>query len=168
VITNQLASESVKGELLTPEPMTYALVQSSGLVTIVYSLSSLTTKCSLNVFKFPFDQQTCKIAIGSWAMSIDKLDFGASSEPIGIEHYIQNPVWDLVQTSYDFYFAKDRYSYDRDYYDMEEVSFSFTLKRRPLYFMINNVFPCLVLNLITVMSFFLPTMPQFTISKDIK
>jgi hypothetical protein len=165
VITNAVITAWDTSEFLRPDALTYALVQNDGLIKLVYSLSSLTTRCSLDVYKFPFDQQTCDINIGSWAMSDDKLDFGDNAEdPINKNFYIDNAVWSLVQTSYDFFLSQDRYSYDLVDYNIKEIKFKFILRRRPLYFMINSVFPCLVLNVLTLMSFFLPALPQFTIS----
>jgi hypothetical protein len=165
VITNEVLSSQDDSEFLNPDPMTFALVQNTGLVTLVYGMSSLITRCALDVYKFPFDQQKCDIHIGSWAMSDDKLNFAGGSYGISTEFFIKNPVWDLEETGFSFTNSKDRYSYHLPNYNIKEVKFRFILKRRPLYFMINSVFPCLVLNVLTVMSFFLPTMPQFTISK---
>ena len=39
------------------------------------------------------------------------------------------------------------------------------VQRKPLYYIINNIFSCLVLNIITLLMFFIPFQLQATLSK---
>ncbi len=57
---------------------------------------------------------------------------------------------------------KDRFYFYYPDYLIQEVIFQVELKRRPLYFMINLIFPCLVLNVITILSFYVPFIPQMS------
>jgi hypothetical protein len=57
-----------------------------------------------------------------------------------------------------------RFKYYYEDYSIEENIIELVIKRRPLYFMVNAIFPCLILNLITVLSFALPYIPQITLS----
>jgi hypothetical protein len=78
---------------------------------------------------------------------------------------MENPLWDLEQITIQYNQKIDRYGYLFTDYDYQEVTYTFDVRRKPLYFMINGIFPCLVLNLLTLLSFFLPTAPQLTISE---
>jgi hypothetical protein len=161
-ITNSAEEDSI---FLETTKEYYALVHNNGKVTIVYPMFSMSTRCSLGVKNFPFEQQECGIGLSSWAVSEDKLDLEIGNVSISTDFYTTNSVWDLMDTSYYYNYTHDRYSFDFPNYNIKEINFMFTIKRRPLYFMITSIFPCLVLNLLTLMSFFLPSVPQFTISK---
>jgi hypothetical protein len=80
------------------------------------------------------------------------------------DFYVENAVWNLKGTEVTSADTRDRFSYYYDDYLMEVISLNLLLSRRPLYFMINGIFPCFILNLLTLITYPLPAAPQFTIS----
>ena len=137
-----------------------AWVRSDGAVYVVFYLSSQTTRCSLNMKYYPFDSQTCSIVIGSWMMDFTKLRFTSDASKIDMSSYAEHAVWALDSVGVRSVNTSDRYfSLDKTIVN-EDASFDFVLKRRPLYFMMNNIFPCLVLNIVVLLLFGVPFVPQ--------
>ena len=66
-------------------------------------LKGLKTKCSMNVYKFPFDTQNCSVIIGSWfhSLNIIKLKIGNLSpmdlDPTKYIDITRNPIWKLIR-----------------------------------------------------------------------
>ena len=75
---------------------------------------------------------------------------------------MSSPIWTLVNKSAFVMQNKSRFS---NMYKSEDFSFIMTLKRAPQYYMINNVIPCLILNVVTLVTFFLPFALQASLSK---
>lgn len=152
------------GYLKIPES-NLALINSTGKVYLVISAISLKTRCSMDVRKFPFDTQKCPIILSSWSQSSTNIDFDTDTDSINIQSYVSNSLWDLKSVSFSSASSKERFGLLYSEYKTEDVSFNFELRRRPLYFMMNGIFPCLILNCITIMSYFLPFSTQASISE---
>jgi hypothetical protein len=69
-------------------------------------------------------------------------DFASDDSKIDTSSYFQNPIWQMNDVSVRSNFNQDRY-FAYNPYDLtsEDIWFDVTLVRRPLYFMMNNVFP---------------------------
>lgn len=141
-----------------------ALVNPNGQVYITISAISLKTRCSMNVRKFPFDQQKCSIVLSSWAYSFDDVDFNISQDSVNKASFVTNSIWELTDIVVTSRVTNDRFAMLDANYTSEDVSFDFYLKRRPLFFMINAIFPCLILNLITILPYFMPFVSQAALS----
>lgn len=93
-----------------------------------------------------------------------KLDIVQEEDPIALDDYTNNSVWDIIDTSTEERIneAKSKFYY---YDQFEQFYYNITIKRLPLYFMMNNVYPFLVLNIVTLANYFLPFSSQTTLSK---
>jgi hypothetical protein len=113
------------------------------------------------IYKFPFDQQTCKFTMGSWFQSNKdlKLNYKGTYNPLNSMDFIKNPIWNLINVSF-LLINNSRINY----FSAEELTFIAVLKRQPLYYMINNVYPCLILNMVTLVTYFLPFSLQASLS----
>ncbi len=120
-----------------------------------------------DVRKFPFDKQACPIQISSWALSSSMLDLSINSSSIKLNRYTENPNWILDSVSTSVKNNTKRFGYVVEDYMYQEVSVILNLSRRPLSFMVNNVFPCLILNILIVLAFGIPPGPQAGLSIDI-
>lgn len=140
-----------------------AVVNNYGLVYLILNIKGQTTRCKMNVMKYPFDAQNCSIVIGSWQHDLHKINFDSNVNKIDLTNYISNPVWNLLQVQVKSVITSERYIKVLNSSN-EDISFSFLIKRRPLYIMINNVYPVLILNAVTLLSFFLPFVTQVTLS----
>jgi hypothetical protein len=142
------------------------LIESSGWVNLIFTNPSLKTRCKLNIRKFPFDSQVCTIVISSWILDKSKFNFQNDKDSLLNQIYPENPIWELVNVEIKEIESKDRYGYLFSDQTSIETHFQFYLKRKPLYFMINAIFPCLILNVLTLLGFGLPVAQQFAISTN--
>ena len=83
------------------------------------------------------------------------------SKDLALANYEENPIWKLVSTNMSLIASGSRWLYFTENYDFH---FNITLKRQPLYYMINSVIPCFILNLVTLFTFFMPFNLQATLS----
>ena len=121
------------------------------------------TRCNLNIRKFPFDQQKCEIQIGSWQHddSEIKIDFDQTNKKASTVNFMANSVWDLVGNKISIVNTSSRFFC---YLSSSDFVFELTVQRKPLYYMINNVYPCLILNVVTLITYFLTFSLQATFS----
>ena len=118
----------------------------------------------MNVYKFPFDKQTCSIVIGSWFQTNQLINLKIDNTISAIDSdFVKNPVWEFVISESYRYIENSTRLLSNDY-KTSDVHFVASMKRGPLYYMINNVYPCLILNVVTLLTFFLPFALQATIS----
>ena len=123
----------------------------------------LKTRCNLNIRKFPFDQQKCEIQIGSWQHVDSEIKIGLWNryKKAYTVNFMANSVWDLIGNKLYIVNTSSRFF---GYFSSSDFVFELTVKRKPLYYMINNVYPCLILNLVTLITYFLPFILQANLS----
>ena len=76
--------------------------------------------------------------------------------------YVSNPLWELKEITKEIKETNSRflnYTYGFDF------DFSFTIQRKSLYYMANHVYPFLILNAVTLITYFLPYNLQATLCK---
>ncbi|CAF1026896.1 unnamed protein product [Brachionus calyciflorus] len=142
----------------------YAIVFSNGTVYLVLSANGLKTKCNINTYKFPFDVQTCSIVIGSWTLSKYDVEIDDNKDNLIVSDNLSSS-WDFLGWNSKVAESNERFHFED--YISRDVKFHLKLSRRPLYFMVNGVLPCLVLNLITVLAFFMPFASQVSLTMTI-
>ena len=121
----------------------------------------MNTRCSINVYKFPYDLQTCSIVIGSW--SLPNVQIMMNYYPfLTASGFVENSVWRRLENKNIFVTNTTRLNAQ---YLSSDIYFQGTFKRKPMYYLINNVYPCLILNIITLFTFKFPFPIQATISK---
>ena len=82
------------------------------------------------------------------------------------DEYTPNPIWDIVDSTITNPNSTLRLQGDdvmsADWAEIynEDMAYGFVIKRRPLYYMINNIYPSLILNVISLLAFFLPFASQ--------
>ena len=88
----------------------------------------------------------------SWAYGGFILDININTDEGDITNYIMNGEWHLVKL-----FAK---KYVKYYSCCEEpypaIIYKLNIRRRPMYYAFNLVFPCLLIKLVAFLGFFLP------------
>ena len=113
----------------------------------------------MNVYKFPYDIQTCSIVIGSW--SLPNLKIIMNYYPfLNASGFVENSVWSL-QNQNVFVENTSRLSSQNL---SSDIYFQVTIERKPMYYLLNNVYPCLILNIITLFTFKFPFPIQATLS----
>ena len=106
----------------------------------------------MNIYKFPYDRHSCSIQLGSWSNAQIILSIDSFNKSYFSSDFFQNSLWNLLDAS----ISKS---------DSNEIYFNFNLQRKGLYYMINYVFPYLVVNVVTLTIYFLPFALQMNISK---
>jgi hypothetical protein len=115
----------------------------------------------MNVYKFPFDLQTCSIVVGSWTLPIQLIQMNYNSF-LSSSGYISNSIWTLQKNINIFVQNTTRLS---SQYLASDIYFQGTVQRKPMYYIMNNVYPCLILNVITLYTFTFPFALQASLSK---
>ena len=63
---------------------------------------NIETTCSMDVTNFPFDSQTCEIAMGSWQYTTAEMRMSCDNE-LNLDAYIPDSLWDLKGISENFF-----------------------------------------------------------------
>lgn len=116
----------------------------------------------MNVYLFPYDLQTCSLIIGSWSQSYEQTYLVYVGD-LSSNSFIENSIWSL-QTTGASVKNTTRLSTKTTVYT-SDIYFQATVKRKPLYYMINNVYPTIILNIITLFTYFFPFAQQSVLSK---
>ncbi|XP_068698594.1 acetylcholine receptor subunit alpha-1-B-like [Montipora foliosa] len=116
--------------------------------------SILKSSCKINVRYFPFDEQHCELKFGSWTYDANRVDIVTEGPSADTKTTQVNGEWDLV----DFPCQRNELYYEccpnQPYSD---VTCTLSLRRRTMYFFVNLIVPCLLITLLSLLSFFLPS-----------
>lgn len=119
--------------------------------------------------KFPFDTQKCPIKIGSWQYDLSKLNLISDINNYTLVDYTENSIWNLISYNACTEIVVSRtpgnlYAVTSEQvYGNEDLIVSFTIKRRSLNYLINNIYPPLILNIVNLAAFILPFSSQVSI-----
>ena len=132
---------------------TDVIVSSDGQVHW-YTTSYFFSSCEINVEKFPMDTQVCPVMFGSPTSTIERLVLTVGST-IPIKHadrYFTNGQWDLIDT-YAESKITDIHQGNSSYYI---ITYFLKLKRKPLFYIYNLLFPGLLVTIIGSLVFLVP------------
>ncbi|KAK7929528.1 hypothetical protein WMY93_005923 [Mugilogobius chulae] len=123
------------------EDKTKALLKFDGTITWVPP-AIFKSSCPMDITYFPFDYQNCSMKFGSWTYDkVNLKDFWESGE------------WEIIDAP--------GYKHDIKYNCCEEIypdiTYSFYIRRLPLFYTINLIIPCLLISFLTVLVFYLPS-----------
>ena len=134
----------------------------------------------MDPIKFPYDTQTCLIQIGSWQYDITRISIKSKNlnNASNTDDFTPNPVWEVINITTSCRNMTDRMPFEEkiiEWHDSdtanelqnEDIVFSIKIKRIQNYYMINNIYPSLILNIISLLAFFLPFATQVSLSKCI-
>ncbi|XP_077989595.1 neuronal acetylcholine receptor subunit alpha-2-like [Glandiceps talaboti] len=132
--------------------MTKALVYPDGTVywlpPAIYKSS-----CKINVRYFPFDEQQCIMKFGSWTYDGALIDLYAMDEDVDLEDYWESGEWDIIASPGTKHTI--RYPCCPDIYT--DITFNFVIRRKPLFYTVNLIIPCVLISFLTVLVFYLPS-----------
>ncbi|XP_069131040.1 neuronal acetylcholine receptor subunit alpha-6-like [Argopecten irradians] len=106
------------------------------------------TKCAMDVEYFPFDSQTCNISVGVWTSDIDQIFVRTGAVEFDLEYYQESSEWNLTGWVANTYTTESKRSM---------IRYSLHLKRRPQYYVYNVVAPILMLSILAIFTFAIPT-----------
>jgi hypothetical protein len=141
--------------------LNYAMLDYQGNLYLIINLSMLKTQCKMNILYYPFDKQVCPIQIGAWQYDNSRLAFDADNTTVDLTNYLENSLWSLSNITTGGVRSKSRYQSNLNGTDIE---FQIQIKRRPTTNMLNNLFPCFILNVVTLATYWIPFNLQITAS----
>lgn len=144
--------------------LSLASVNSEGQVYMILPALSARTRCNFNVKKFPFDKQICTINLTSWSYGSNRIAYiDNSSWVVDTSAYTAHALWTLEKVDTIVMKAIDRTAFEDT--DNSVISIRLFLRRKPLFFLMNGIFACWILNCVTLLSFALPFALQITLCK---
>ncbi|XP_033634497.1 neuronal acetylcholine receptor subunit alpha-7-like [Asterias rubens] len=111
----------------------------------------LRTTCRIDVEYFPFDEQTCTLKLSSWTYDGNAMDLIVKSENNEYTSSMsENGEWEMLGM-----WATRRVDpFEGTFYPT--VTFHLHIRRRSLYYFVNVLIPCVLISMLTVLSFSLP------------
>ncbi|XP_051875682.1 neuronal acetylcholine receptor subunit beta-3a isoform X1 [Pristis pectinata] len=130
--------------------MTKAIVKYNGTVRWTPP-ASYKSSCTIDVTFFPFDKQNCSMKFGSWTYDGGLVDLILVDEDVDQKNFFDNGEWEILNATGIKGIRKD------GYYSYPFITYSFILRRLPLFYTLFLIVPCLGLSLLTVLVFYSPS-----------
>ncbi|XP_043669001.1 neuronal acetylcholine receptor subunit alpha-10-like isoform X2 [Vespula pensylvanica] len=111
------------------------------------------SSCDIDVEFFPFDEQRCALKWASWTYDGYQLELEKQSEKGDVTNYKANGEFDLVN------FSARR---NIEYYSCcpepyPDITYEIRLRRRSMFYVFNLILPCILINGIALLVFYVPS-----------
>uniref|UniRef100_A0A665X1X9 Cholinergic receptor, nicotinic, beta 4 (neuronal) n=1 Tax=Echeneis naucrates TaxID=173247 RepID=A0A665X1X9_ECHNA len=106
--------------------------------------------CKIEVKHFPFDQQNCTLKFRSWTYDHTEIDLILKSEVASMDDFTPSGEWDILALPG----RRTVSSLDPTYVDL---TYDFIIKRKPLFYTINLIIPCVLITSLAILVFYLPS-----------
>ncbi|XP_038848909.1 neuronal acetylcholine receptor subunit alpha-3-like [Salvelinus namaycush] len=134
------------------EDKTKALLKFDGTITWIPP-AIFKSSCPMDITYFPFDYQNCSMKFGSWTYDKAKIDLVLIGSKVNLKDFWESGEWEIIDAP--------GYKHDIKYNCCEEIypdiTYSFYIRRLPLFYTINLIIPCLLISFLTVLVFYLPS-----------
>lgn len=128
-----------------------AMVHSDG--TVFWSPPArLRSSCKVDITFFPFDEQECLMKFGSWTYDQAQVDIVKKSAEVDMSNYITNGEWAFMRSK----IVRNEVVYPISTAVYPDVTVSVIIHRLILYYILNIIFPCVWLNILSLLAFCLP------------
>ncbi|XP_068128711.1 neuronal acetylcholine receptor subunit beta-4 isoform X2 [Hyperolius riggenbachi] len=128
---------------------TNAIVQNNGSIAwlppAIYK-----SACKIEVKHFPFDQQNCTLKFRSWTYDYTEIDLDFRDDSASMDDFTHSGEWDIIQLPA----RKTVNPLDPKYVD---ITYDFIIKRKPLFYTINLIIPCILITSLAILVFYLPS-----------
>ncbi|XP_063301992.1 neuronal acetylcholine receptor subunit beta-4 [Pelobates fuscus] len=128
---------------------TNAIVQNNGSIAwlppAIYK-----SACKIEVKHFPFDQQNCTLKFRSWTYDYTEIDLVLSTAYASMDDFTPSGEWDIIELPG----RRTTNAVDLTYVD---VTYDFIIKRKPLFYTINLIIPCILITSLAILVFYLPS-----------
>ncbi|XP_072484722.1 neuronal acetylcholine receptor subunit alpha-5 isoform X3 [Notamacropus eugenii] len=109
------------------------------------------SSCTIDVTFFPFDLQNCSMKFGSWTYDGSQVDLVLEDYDVDKRDFFDNGEWEIVSATG----SKGNRTDGCCWYPY--VTYSFVIKRLPLFYTLFLIIPCIGLSFLTVLVFYLPS-----------
>ncbi|CAL8327779.1 neuronal acetylcholine receptor subunit beta-2 [Gadus morhua] len=106
--------------------------------------------CKIEVRDFPFDQQNCTLKFRSWTYDHTEIDLMLESDFANLDDFKPSGEWDIISLPG----RKNEDPQDITYLD---ITYDFIIKRKPLFYTINLIIPCVLITSLAILVFYLPS-----------
>ncbi|XP_076001805.1 neuronal acetylcholine receptor subunit beta-2-like [Genypterus blacodes] len=106
--------------------------------------------CAIEVQSFPFDQQNCTLKFRSWTYDHTEVDLILTSDFASRDDFTPSGEWDIVS-------LPARKNLDPNDVTYLDITYDFVIKRKPLFYTINLIIPCVLITSLAILSFYLPS-----------
>ncbi|XP_075860713.1 neuronal acetylcholine receptor subunit beta-4 [Microcebus murinus] len=106
--------------------------------------------CKIEVKHFPFDQQNCTLKFRSWTYDHTEIDMVLMSPTASMDDFTPSGEWDIMALPG----RRTVNPQDPSYVD---VTYDFIIKRKPLFYTINLIAPCVLITSLAILVFYLPS-----------
>ncbi|XP_021339731.1 acetylcholine receptor subunit beta-like 1, partial [Mizuhopecten yessoensis] len=106
----------------------------------------MSSACEIDVTYYPFDKQICILQMMPWGAPSSEILFISSAEKADLSFYAAHGTWDLVSTK----------TKSTNHDGLSSYIVEITMKRRPLFFVVNVVLPILFMAFLNSLVFILP------------
>ncbi|NWU88445.1 ACHB2 protein, partial [Upupa epops] len=106
--------------------------------------------CKIEVKHFPFDQQNCTLRFRSWTYDRSELDLVLKSDVASLDDFTPSGEWDIVALPG----RRNENPEDSTYVD---ITYDFIIRRKPLFYTINLIIPCVLITSLAILVFYLPS-----------
>ncbi|CAF3844544.1 unnamed protein product [Adineta steineri] len=116
--------------------------------------------CDINIRYYPFDEQNCTLKFGTWSHNGNLVDLNHESGQIAVDDgidltdYYQSIEWDILSVPAFRHVLFYDCCKDDPYFD---VTFILIIRRKPLFYTVNLVIPCVNIAFLTILVFCLPS-----------
>ncbi|XP_035669363.1 neuronal acetylcholine receptor subunit alpha-10-like [Branchiostoma floridae] len=142
---------NVFDEGFAQQPEVKAIVNSDGYVTFLYPFT-FKASCLINVEFFPYDEQSCPLKFSSWAYDGFSLNVTNRAPSGDLSNFIRNEEWTITELR--AIRSEAYYSCCPEPYP--DVTFYIIMKRESLYYLYYVVAPCIIILIISLLSFAMP------------
>lgn len=122
------------------------------------------SSCSIQVTYFPFDWQNCTMVFSSYSYDSSEVSLKTGLDPEGEERqevyihegtFIENGQWEIIhKPSRLIQLPGDQRGGKEGHH--EEVIFYLIIRRKPLFYLVNVIAPCILITLLAIFVFYLP------------
>ncbi|XP_072519044.1 neuronal acetylcholine receptor subunit beta-2 [Salminus brasiliensis] len=106
--------------------------------------------CKIEVRDFPFDQQNCTLKFRSWTYDHTEIDMILLSDFASRDDFKPSGEWDIISLPG----RKNEDPNDETYLD---ITYDFIIRRKPLFYTINLIIPCVLITSLAILVFYLPS-----------
>ncbi|XP_065129427.1 neuronal acetylcholine receptor subunit beta-2 [Paramisgurnus dabryanus] len=106
--------------------------------------------CKIEVRDFPFDQQNCTLKFRSWTYDHTEIDLILLSDFASRDDFKPSGEWDIVS-------LPGRKNEDPNDVTYLDITYDFIIRRKPLFYTINLIIPCILITSLAILVFYLPS-----------
>ncbi|XP_061451065.1 LOW QUALITY PROTEIN: neuronal acetylcholine receptor subunit alpha-5 [Rhineura floridana] len=109
------------------------------------------SSCTIDVTYFPFDLQNCSMKFGSWTYDGSQVDIILVDDEVDKRVFFDNGEWEIVTATG----IRGNRTDGCCWYPF--ITYSFIIRRLPLFYTLFLIIPCIGLSFLTVLVFYLPS-----------